>query len=75
MFWLYAVEACTAAASLLMLCLLIAVACTAVVAYGSRALPSSPRDPCGRHPHVEYTLRNPEGVNCGENEVCQVPSP
>ena len=44
MFQLHAVEACTAAAAVLRFCLLLVVAYIAIVDYGCRALPSSPRD-------------------------------
>ena len=50
-----------------------AVVYTAVAAFGCRTLPSSPRDPCGRHPHVDCMVTNPEGVNCRGNGVSQVP--
>ena len=42
--------------------------------FGCRALPFLPRDPCGRHPHVDCMVRNPEGVNCRGNGVSQAPS-
>lgn len=48
-----------------------AAACTAVVVSGCRALPFFPRDPPGRHPCVDCTVRNPGVVDCRENEVSQ----
>ena len=52
-----------------------AAACTAVVALGCRALSSSPRDPCGTHPHVDCMVRSPEVMEGRENGVSQAAFP
>ena len=55
--------------------LLVAVASTAVVVHGCRALPSLPRDLHGRHPCMDCMVRNPEGVDCRVNGGSLASSP
>ena len=54
--------------------LLAAAAYTALVGYKCRTLPSSPRDLRRRHPHIDFTMRNPDRVDCRLNGVSQAPS-
>ena len=48
---------------------------SAAAAARCSALPSLPRDLRRRHPGIDCTVRNPEGVDCRVNGVSQAPSP
>ena len=54
---------------------LVAVACTAIVVHGCRALLSSPRGLHRRHPPLGCMVRSSERVDCREKGVSQAPSP